>query len=474
MTAVARARTLPMWRAFDVPDFRLLWASEAVSLIGDQFHLIAMAWLVISLTGSGLALGTVLIAVGVPRAIMLLPFGVLADRRSPRNMMLAAHVGRGLVVAIIAILAATGAASIPALVGLGVLFGIADAIYMPAQQAFVPRVVSPDRLPSANSLLQGTMQLASIAGPPLAGLAIALVGTGVAFSIDAVSFVIAAGLITMLSSGVVATVRAAGSPVQAAAPGALETSAATIETPESFGHALRAGLSYVARDPAIRTLMLLSLLLNLALGGPGAVGMAWLAQNRFDAGPIGLGLMEAGFAAGALLGTMLAGNASLDRQGRIVVTAVMAAGLATVVIGVLGWLPGTVIALFVLGLSIGYTNIVAISWLQARVEPALIGRVMSLVMLMGFGIMPLSLGLAGALIDANAVALFVAAGLLVIGAGVLGVLVGFPAMLDGSPDRTGSEPLIATDAASTRDPGDQAGDPGTQYASERTASTGRP
>jgi hypothetical protein len=356
--------------------------------------------------------------------------------------MLVAHVARGLVVAVIAVMAAAGAASIPVLVGLGILFGTVDAIYMPAQQAFVPRVVSPDRLPSANSMLQGTAQLASIIGPPLAGLAIALVGTGIAFSIDAMSFIIAAGLIAMLSSGAVAAIRSGRSPVPASTPDMSERPEPTADAPESFRSALRAGLSYVARDPAIRTLMLLSLLLNLALSGPGAVGMAWLAQNRFDAGPVGLGLMEAGFAAGALLGTVLAGNASLDRQGRIVVAAVMAAGLATIAIGILSWMPGAITALFLLGLSIGYTNIVAISWLQARVEPALIGRVMSLVMLMSFGITPLSLGLAGALIDANALVMFVGAGLLVVGAGALGVAIGFPAMLDGTSTQPGSESAV--------------------------------
>jgi MFS family permease len=446
MTAITRARSLPMWRAFNVHDFRLLWASEAVSLIGDQFHFVALSWLVISLTGSGLALGTVLIAVGVPRAIMLLPFGVLADRRSPRNLMLVAHLGRGAVVAVIAILAASGAATIPALVGLGVLFGIVDAIYMPAQQTFVPRTVSPDGLPSANSLLQGTMQLASIVGPPLAGFAIAIVGTGLAFSVDAVSFIVAAGLIALLSSGAVAATRRSVPGVDAPTTAGAPEASPAAEAHESFGAALRGGLRYVAGDPAIRSLMLLSLLLNLALSGPGAVGMAWLAENRFDAGPVGLGLMAAGFAGGAFVGTVLAGNSSLDRQGRIVIAAVIVAGLAVIVVGILPWLPGAVAGLFALGLSIGYTNIVGVSWLQARVEPALVGRVMSLVMLLGFGITPLSLGLAGALIDVNAVALFVGAGLLVVAAGILGLVIGFPAMLDGQAGMPRPGPEVVPDS----------------------------
>lgn len=57
MNAMAGARSMPMWGALGVRDFRLLWASEAVSVIGDQFHYVALAWLVIDLTQSGLALG---------------------------------------------------------------------------------------------------------------------------------------------------------------------------------------------------------------------------------------------------------------------------------------------------------------------------------------------------------------------------------------------------------------------------------
>src|SRR5664279_3556385 len=139
-----RLRGLRIWHAAGVRDFRLLWASEGVSVLGDQFHAVALSWLVITLTGSGLALGTVLIAISVPRALLLMPMGVVADRRSPRTLMLASHIARAAIVAGIAVLVASGNASIPALAALGVLFGAADAVYMPSQQAFVPRAVGPD------------------------------------------------------------------------------------------------------------------------------------------------------------------------------------------------------------------------------------------------------------------------------------------------------------------------------------------
>jgi hypothetical protein len=455
MTAFARVRSLPMWQALAVPNFRLLWASEAVSVVGDQFHYVALAWLVISLTGSGLALGVVLIAVAVPRAILIVPFGVMADRRPARGLMVAAHVARGVIVGVIAALAVTGSVSVPALAVLGALFGAADALYMPAQQAFLPRTVEAERLPSANALLQGTLQMAAMAGPPLAGIVIAVAGTGTAFAVDAVSFFVAALVILLMGPALARRVEepAAGVPERggtAAAP-----------TGPSFRVELAAGIRYVAADPAIRTLLLLALVLNFALNGPAGVGMAWLAQERFVSGPVGLGLMEAGWAAGALVGILLAGNVRLERQGRVVVGGVAAAGLMMAAVGLLGSMAGVIAALAVMGAAIGYVNIVAISWLQGRVQPAMVGRVMSIVMLMGFGITPLSLGLSGALIDVDATALFVGAGVLTVVAALFAVAVRLPAMLDERPAADRSQaglPHVARDLSAER----QAGPAGTQ------------
>ncbi len=435
--SITRARSLPILDALAVRDFRLLWGSEAISVIGDQFHFVAMSWLVISLTGSGLALGTVLIAVGVPRAILLVPFGVLADRRSPRSMMLAAHAARALIVGGVAALVISHHASIPALAALGALFGCADAAYMPAQQAFLPRTLDADRLPSANALLQATMQLASIAGPPIAGVVVAIAGAGSAFAVDAASFVLAGALVALITGATAVAVAASGAGANAGADaaGADAAGAATAVTAEtdadrgdapaeSFRAALIGGIRYVAADAGIRTMLLLSLALNFALNGPAAVGMPWLAERRFDAGPAGLGLMAAAWAAGALVGTVVAGSLRLERGGRIVLAAIAASGIAMGVVGIAAWMPVVVLAMALMGVAIGYVNVVAVSWLQARVEPSMAGRVMSLVMLMGFGITPLSLGLAGALIDLDATAMFTGAGILVIGAAGLAVLLG--------------------------------------------------
>jgi MFS family permease len=438
MTAIVRARSLPMWRSLVVRDFRLLWASEAVSLVGDQFHVIALAWLVLDLTQSGLALGTVLIAIGVPRAALILPFGVLADRLPARTMMVAAHLARGVLVGAMAALVVTGTASIPLLALLGVLFGIADAAFVPAQQAFLPRTLEGDQLPSGNALLQGTMQLTGIVAPPLAGAAIAVVGTGTAFVVDSLSFFAAAAIVLMISARGVApaTRRAAVAPAVAdeAPTEPVDLSATTVAQPAapatSFVAQLREGIAYVVADPALRLTLLISLVMNFALGGPSAVGIPWLAQIRFDAGPVGLGVLTAGFAIGALAGTVLAGNITRQAQGRRLLLTLGVSGLAMLVVAFAPSIWVVFGALSVMGLVIGYTNIVALSWLQRRVDPAMVGRVMAITMLMGFGITPISFALAGWLLDVNATAMFAGAAVIIIVTTLFAAASSFPALFD--------------------------------------------
>ncbi len=432
---IGRLRALRIWDAAGVRDFRLLWASEGVSVLGDQFHAVALSWLVITLTGSGLALGTVLIAISVPRALLLMPMGVVADRRSPRSLMLSSHLARAAIVAAIAVLAASGNASIPVLAALGVLFGCADAVFLPAMEAFVPRSVGPDRLASANSLLQATLQLASVAGPPVAGVVVAAAGTGLAFGIDAASFVIAAGIVALIGGAAVSATAVShgdGARVEPAAASAQPGTAAVVDPgTDSFLTSLRGGLRYVLADPGIAVMLAVSLVLNFALNGPAAVGMPWLAELRYHAGAAGLGLLAAGFGVGSLAGTLIAGNARLERQGRILLVGIAVAGLAMAGVGLADSLAVAFLLFAVAGLCIGYVNIVALSWLQARVEVRMLGRVMSVVMLVSFGVSPLSMAVAGALIDANATMLFVGAGALVVLATGAALLLGIVELFDG-------------------------------------------
>src|SRR5512135_2193287 len=77
-----------------IRNFRLLWIGEGISLLGDQFYLIALPWLVLQLTGNALAVGTVLAAAGIPRAVFMLVGGALTDRFTPRSLMIGSNLAR--------------------------------------------------------------------------------------------------------------------------------------------------------------------------------------------------------------------------------------------------------------------------------------------------------------------------------------------------------------------------------------------
>src|SRR5215510_13239578 len=192
-----------------VRNFRLLWIGEGISLLGDQFYLIALPWLVLQLTGSALALGTILALASIPRAVFMLVGGAFVDRFSPRSVMIWSNFARFVLVALLSALVLTGTISIEILYVFALAFGLADAFYFPAQTAIVPQLLSEDQLQAGNSFVQGTAMLSFFLGPFLAGALIALrgdtaaadgapgmQGIAIAFAIDALSFV--ASLVTLL------------------------------------------------------------------------------------------------------------------------------------------------------------------------------------------------------------------------------------------------------------------------------------
>jgi MFS family permease len=395
-------------RPLAIRDFRLLFTGETISLLGDQFHFIALAWLTLEITGSGLALGTVLLVAGLPRAILVLVGGVAADRFSPRSIMLASNAGRAVLVGVLAALVFTGGVQLWMVYVLALLFGAVDAFFWPAQGAIVPMLVEERELPGANGLMQGSQQLMGLIGPALAGLLVAAVGTAWAFGLDAASFALAALALFLIAGGRRATTIG-------------ERQAGVLRT-------IASGLSFVWRDRALRSLILLSAVLNFALNGPLSVGMAWLAANQFDGGPEVYGFILAAFGAGAVVGAVVAGSVGRVRElGWLTVIGSVVMGIGVGLIA-LAESPPIVMALaLAIGLAVGFLNVRIVAWLQARTPEAMIGRVMSLVMIGGVALSPISMAGAGLLVDLGAASLmFAAAGSLIVVTALAGIAWGVP------------------------------------------------
>jgi MFS family permease len=381
-------------------EFRYLWIGNTVSGCGDQFFLVALPWLILQLTGSGAVLGGIMTAEAIPRAALMLIGGAITDQVSPRKIMIMTAVARTLLVAALAGLIWTHHVEVWQIYVLCFCFGVADAFAAPAAQTLLPSLVAPAQLPAANALSQGTQQVAMLTVPAPAGIIIAAFGVASAFSIDAISFLfIIAALLKLRDPP----------RVESAAPH------------PNIAHSILEGLRYVKKDVALRTLLLVASVLNFCITGPLSVGLAFLAKSEFGS-PTAFGLLISSVAAGSLVGLLLAAARQQRKRGWLLLVVSVVVGICTASIGLISQLWSLLPILFVMSASAGFLNVHLLAWFQQRVDRAMLGRVMSVLMFAGLGLMPLSLAAAGVAVQWSLRGMFAGAGALVVVAACIAVL----------------------------------------------------
>jgi MFS family permease len=393
------ARNLSAWQPLTVRDFRFLFIGQSVSLLGDQCYLVALPWLVLQLTGSGLALGTILLAATVPRMVFLLVGGAASDWLSPHRLMVASNAFRSLVCAILTILVLFKMVSLWHLFVLAAAFGTSDAFFSPAIKAFIPALLDDKKLTAGNSLLQSTNMLTQFVGPSLAGVLIAAAGTASAFAVDTASFLFVTACLLMMKikRKPKAVVTEHVESKMAIGPGGLLAS-------------IREGLRYTLREPAIRSLIIIIAAVEFACAGPFTVGLASLANSRFTGGSKAFGIMLSTLGGGFLLGTLIAGLIKKSRMGTAILFAAVVLGSGLVLLGIAPSLLWACVLLAIMATTGGCLQVLNAVWFQTRSNPQMLGRVMSVVMFCGFGLTPLSYVIAGVLIKVSLSLMFVVNG----------------------------------------------------------------
>jgi MFS family permease len=384
-----------------IPHFRNLWMGSAVSVFGDQFYLVALPWLVLQLTGSSLALGAILMTAAVPRALLMLAGGALTDRFSSRRVLMTTASVRTVLVGAVAVLVWLKVIHLWHVYALSLLFGVADAFSFPAGSALIPTLVASQQLPAANSLFASTAHLSGMLGPAPAGIVVKAWGIAQAFLLDAISFLF-----------VIAALWRIPEPLR-------QTTAATASRRPSVLHSIREGLHYVINDSTLRSLMLIIASLNLCVSGPISVGLATMAKFRFGSATA-FGTLLSCFSGGALAGMLLAGIVKRPpRRGLLLVGISFLMGLGMLAIGLSYRLVPIAVTLALMGVGAGYVNVQIVSWMQARVDRQVLGRVMSVVMFSAVGLLPISLLVAGAVAQKHLGALFLGAGVLLLSVGIV-------------------------------------------------------
>jgi MFS family permease len=351
-------------------NFRLFFAGQAVSVSGTWMQMVAAAWLVLQLTGSGVALG-IDTALGFGPMLFVGAYGgALADRHDKRKILLGTQVAfAALAVALWAIVA-TGVVQVWMVYGLSLLQGIVTAIDQPTRQSFFAEMVEPRDLPNAVSLNSAVMTGTRIVGPALAGVLIASLGIAWCFGINALSYVAVIGALLAMRTSELRRNRA----------------------PREAG-AIREGLRYAWRTGELRRpLVLMSVLFLFSFNY--SVLMPLFAKGTFhgDAGTLGLILAVTGV--GSLTGALF--MAAKPRPGeRPLAWAAVGVGIVTTLVAFAPTLDIAVAAMLPLGVASIIFFVTANSTLQTTARPEMRGRVMALYGIVFLGTTPIGAPIAG-------------------------------------------------------------------------------
>jgi MFS family permease len=179
-------------------EFRLLWLAQSASVIGDRIVVVALALLVIGLTGSATDLGLVFAAWSLPLVVFLLIGGVWADRLPRHRVMVVTDLVRFTLHALLAVLIFTGEVAIWQLIVIEALFGTAEAFFRPAATGLLPQTVPESEIQPANAVIGLFENVAEFLGPALATALVLGAGAGWAFALDAATFLLSAVLLAQV------------------------------------------------------------------------------------------------------------------------------------------------------------------------------------------------------------------------------------------------------------------------------------
>lgn len=365
-------------------DFTLVWLGQSISQIGNECSSIALIWLLVGLTGSGVLMGAVLSASYIPTILLLLFGGAIADRYSGRAIALISDGLRALVTLALAVLVTLGSITLAELFVFAIFTGLVSAFFNPALGALYPSLTEPERYDAATSLRQMTIQIATLGGPALGGYLIAQWSVGAALAFDAATFVISFGAL------LAARGQRAPRPAEGGAGAARE----------SIWRQMFAGFRFLRGEAGVLALILIFSLTN-GLNDVMIVLVPRLVRYDLNLSAAAFGLLASCMGAGALLGAFVTGliATGLQRRAQIIGGSLAVFGLAIVTMGFARNALALDIAYAVMGLTFAAPEVIFGGLLQRIIPAGMRGRVYSLIGLIAMFMNPLGLLFAGFLGD---------------------------------------------------------------------------
>lgn len=366
-----RIATGETFRSLHSRNFRLFFVGQLTSQAGTWMEMIAVTWVVLQLTDSGVALGLITATRFAPLLVLGPWGGVLSDRLDRHKLMLTTQICFAVLSTGLAVVVATGHITVGLLFGYTTIFGVLTALDSPARRSLVTEMVDPGDIGNAVGLNSALMTGARTVGPTIAGAMIAGPGVNWCFAVNALSYLVIVGALARMDRS-----QLRSAPVVAKAKGQTREGFLYVwRTPELL---LPLILAAVVGTLAFNYQVTLPLFAERTLGGD-ATTFTWLYA-----------VMSLGSVAGALTVAR-----RRDLSVAFLVTAGGAMTLATVALALAPNTPTALIA----ALPLGFTSLMLISGtnavVQLKADPAMRGRVLALVSMVFLGSTPIGGPLVG-------------------------------------------------------------------------------
>ncbi len=363
-----------IFRALRYRNFRLFFIGQSISLIGTWMQSIAMSWLVYRMTGSALLLGIVGFSSQIPTFI-LSPFaGVFADRYNRHRIVIITQALSMVQAVILAVLALTGHIQVWQIIALGLFLGCINAVDIPTRQSFlIDMVEKKEMLGNAIALNSAIFNGARLIGPTVAGILVAVVGEGICFLINALSFIAVIASLLMMKL----------TPKE-------EKGKETHVLVE-----LKEGVVYALGSRTIRMILFLLSMISM-LGMSYIVLMPVFAADVHHGGPLTLGVLMAAIGVGALIATLYLASRKTSltlERGIPIAAAIFAGGVILFSLSRVLWV--SIILLVITGFGFLSTTASSNTIIQTIVDDDKRGRVMSFYTMAFMGMAPIGSLLAG-------------------------------------------------------------------------------
>jgi MFS family permease len=378
-------------------SFLLFWLSGWLTSLGDSIFIIALTWLLIEETGSPLVVGTYLFVVGITKLIFILVGGIITDRYDGRNLMIYSNLIRAVLILILVGISLTDMFHIGLVYLLGAIFGGVDSIAEPAGISCRTRIVKKEQYTQSMSLLMMAGNVSAVVGPMIGAGLVAIGSTQIAILINALTFILSVLLLANVKFE--------------------KFEKATKEN--TILKDVKEGFHYFIQTPIILTMAVFAFFANSAVGAA-LISIPFLANER-GFGVEGFGLMNTGIGVGSAVGAILFSLWTIrNPKPYMTLMVCLFQGIVIILIGFTHQLWLFVVLFALLGMHETAVNVIAPSVNHTIIPRKLFGRVISVMILVMSGSVPISQAVAGWMMEsASAARVFIGGGLIEILAAVI-------------------------------------------------------